>query len=292
MFHATIAAMSLLLAAQAPTQPPSPSPPRPEVKAEVADDASGWLAPTRVRLDFRDRTLAEVVEGLNAQGPAMLALQPMRARAPKTTEPVMPRYSIVEPAPVTFWEAVDRVARATRAWPTSGNAPRGGRAILLVPASEESGFACHDGAFRLVLTGTSYSSRFQFTPHFYNQPGLEQPRGDGSSRDPKLAANLLIMAEPRLKIVGPVELVVSEATDDRGRSLIPATPWREALKKPPGRSYPNQEHIQIGLRPLDDPGRKIKRLVGHVVLEVAQDREAAPVAKVAVRFDFADVPLP
>ncbi len=273
MLHATVATISLLVAWQA--QPPS----RPELKVDEASRATGWLAPTKVRLDFPDRTLADIVEGLNAQGPAMLAIGGSpRNRLPGAEarpEPPPLRYSIVEPGPATFWEAVDRACRAARTWPTSGNAPTGGRRILLIPASDEPGFACSDGAFRVVVTSASYSSRFQFAPYLYDLPGPEPPRADGSSRRPELTVNAFVMAEPRLRIVGPVELVVSEATDDRGRSLIPKTPWQVSLTKPAGRSYPNQEHVGISLLPLDDPGRKIKRLAGRIVLEVSEDRDGA-----------------
>ena len=144
----------------------------------------------------------------------------------------------------------------------------------------------------MVLTGTSYVSNFQFAPHFLNQPGLEQPRADGSSRRSVVNFNLTIMAEPRLQIIRPVELVVREAADDRGRSLIPAVPWRESLSKSPARSFPNQEHVWIGLKPLDDPGKRIKRLAGSVTLEVSPSLPGSPSATIAVGFDFADVPLP
>jgi hypothetical protein len=99
------------------------------------------------------------------------------------------------------------------------------------------------------------------------------------------------LAEPRLRIAGPVELVVREAVDDRGRSLIPAVPWRAWLTKPPNHGFTNVEFIQVPLVPLDDPGKRIKRLAGSVAVEVAAEA-GAPVATVEVGFDFADVPLP
>ena len=150
-----------------------------EAKAEKAAAAAGWPAPTRLSLDFRDRTLAEIVDGLNARGPTMLAVgRTPGARLPRERRSPArrPGTPFVEPEPVTFWEAVDRVARATQSWPASGNTPAGKLGILLVPDSPDRGFAANDGAFRVVVTGTHYSSRFQFSPYFYNQPGLEQPR--------------------------------------------------------------------------------------------------------------------
>jgi hypothetical protein len=289
MWHAMVTSIALLVAAQG----------RADVKAEKASEAGGWLAPTRIRLDFRDSTLAEIVNGINAQGPEMLAFLPEPrgflgdARRAKPGPPPR-RYSIREPGTITFWEAVDRIGRATETWPVSGNRPSGRLGILLQPASSDRGFVCNDGAFRIALTGTYYQSNFQFAPHFFYQPGLEQPRPDGSSRRPSLSANLTIMAEPRLKIVGPVELLVREAVDDRGRNLIPAAPWRQSLRNPPVRAigFPNEEFITIALKASDDPGKQIKRLAGSVTLEVAESQPGSPGAMVEVGFDFADVPLP
>lgn len=282
MSHAMITAMALLLAAQF----------RPSDKAEQASEAKGWLAPTRIRLDFEDRTLAEIVNGINAQRPVMLAIRPEPRGFPGQPVPPPGRYSLRESAPVTFWEAIDRVGRATQTWPASGNMPNRELGILLDPASPNRGFVSNDGAFRVVVSGTYYHSNFQFAPYFYHQPGFEQPRPDGSSRRPVLSAQLTVMAEPRLRIVRPVELIVREAVNDRGRSLIPATPWRQALEPSPGQSDANQQYVPIPLTPLDDPGKRIKRLAGSISIDVADRKPGSPIATVEVRFDFADVPLP
>jgi hypothetical protein len=197
-----------------------------------------------------------------------------------------------EREPVTFWEAVDHIGRATQTFPMSGNMPNGRLSVLLEPASADRGFASNEGAFRVVVTGTYYTSNFGFAPHFYNQPGFEQPKTDGSSRQPILSATLLIMAEPRLRIVRPVELVVREAVDDRGRNLIPAVPWRQSLSQGPARSLPNQEFVGVRLKPMEDAGQRIKHLAGSIIIEAADGRAGSPGAMVEVGFEFAGVPLP
>ena len=282
MSHAMIIAVALLLAAQF----------RPGDKAEKASEAKGWLAPTRIRLDFEDRTLTEVVNGINAQRPVMLAIRPERRGFPGQPVPPPGRYTIREPAPVTFWEAIDRVGRATQTWPASGNMPNRDLGILLDPASPDRGFVSNDGAFRVVVSGTYYQSNFQFAPYFYNQPGFEQPKADGSSRQPVLSAQLMVMAEPRLRIVSPVELIVREAVDDRDRSLIPAAPWRQSLQAIAGTELPQPAVRPDPAQPLDDPGKRIKRLAGSVSIDVADRKPGSPIATVEVRFDFADIPLP
>lgn len=279
MWHALVTSMVLVMAA----------PPR----VEKASEAGGTLAPTRVRLDVRNKTLAEIVDGINAQGSEMLGvLAEPRISLPgaRSTAPE-PRYSLRAPGPVTFWEAIDRVGRATQTFPMSGNLLSRKLGVLLQPASADRGFACNDGAFRIIVTGMYSRSNFVFTPYFYNQPGVEQPKTDGSSRHPALSATLLIMAEPRLRIVHPVELVVREAVDDRGRSLIPAVPWRQVLSQGSARSYPNQEFVGVPLTLMDDPGQRIKHLAGSIIVEAADGRGGSPGAMVEVGFDFADIPL-
>lgn len=307
MWHALVTSIAVLVAAQV----------RAGGEAVKASDAEGWLAPTRIRLDLREKTVAEIVDAINAEtkgSPAVHHQAGSFARGmpqapgrhtsadpgfnlfdrdmPQAPGSASQRYSVVEPAPIPFWEAVDRVGLATRTWPETGNLPRGGRGILLIPASADRGFAVNDGAFRVVLTSVYYASGFQFAPHFFNQDGVEQPRTDGSSRHPRLTASLAISAEPRLKIIRPVELVVREAIDDRGRALIPAVPWRQSLEKPSARGFPDQEGVGIPLRPLDDPGRSIKRLAGSLALEVGEAPPGSATAMVELRFDFADVPMP
>jgi hypothetical protein len=280
MCYSTVLSMLLLMAAQ--------------VQAEKASEAGGALAASQIRLNAREKTLAEIVDGINAQGPEMLAVFREPHDLPQAAKPISreARYSFGERGPVTFWEAVDRIGSATQTFPISGNMPSHKLGVILKPASVKRGFACNDGAFRVMVTGTHYTSNFWFSPIFYNQPGIEQPKTDGSSRRPILAAALLIMAEPRIRIVRPVELVVREALDDRGRNLIPAVPWRQSLSQGPARSFPNQEFVPVPLKPMDDAGERIKHVAGSVIIEAADGRAGAPGALVKIRFDFADVPLP
>jgi ferric-dicitrate binding protein FerR (iron transport regulator) len=78
MLHAIVTSTALLIAAQA------------GARAVIAAEAKRWLGPTRVRLDFSDRTLAEIVDGLNAQAPAMLAIRPESRRFPRDSETAPP----------------------------------------------------------------------------------------------------------------------------------------------------------------------------------------------------------
>jgi len=286
MFYAMVTSMALIAVGQA------------DVKAEKASEAKGVLRPTEIRLDFQDRTLAEIVEGINAQAPGLVALRPeARNRLPgEQPKPALPprRFSLRESEPVSFWEAIDRVCRATETLPVSGDSANGGLCISIVPASPDRGFVCNDGAFRVVVSGTSYSSAFQFAPYFFHQPGLEQPKRDGSSRRPVVSAHLTVTAEPRLNIHGPVAMLVRDAVDDRGRSLLDVVPWRQSWKNPSGgpKGLPNEEQFAVPMKALDDPGKVIKRLKGSLSVEVSARAPGSPSTVVKVAFDFADVPMP
>jgi hypothetical protein len=288
MWHALVVVLGGIVAGQA------------DIPVEKASEGKGLLQPTPVRLDFQERSLAEIVEGINAQAPGSLELpsgpQGRIRGGPAAPGPAPRRYSLREAKPVTFWEAVDRVARASHTLPVSAYSSRGGRArcVQLVPASPDRGFVCNDGAFRVIVRGTFYDSGLQFAPYFFNQPGIEQPKPDGTSRRPRLSAGLTVAAEPRLKIHRPVALEIREAVDDQGRSLLEAVPWRHTWKGPEGvvRAPGSEQQIVVPLKVLEEPGKTIQRLRGTVTVEVSAHTSTGPTALAEVAFDFADVPLP
>ena len=287
MWHAMVVSLALLVAGQG----------RAEVKAEKAAEAGGWLAPTRIRLDFRDRTARRDrrrdqrpgAEDAGAFAPNRGADDPASGeiRAPPR------RYSLVEPEPVTFWEAVDRVARATQTWPASGNMPVGGLGILLAPASADRGFAYERrglprGADRDIL-------REQLPV----RPALLQPARPGATEGRRVEPAAGRERQP----------------DDHGRASPPDhSPGRAG--RPRGGRRPG---------PQSDPGRALARVAEQVPgpqlpqrgarrgsassrwtipasgssgwrgASRSRSRRACPVRPVrliAVGFDFADVPLP
>ena len=263
----------------------------PELRNRVVAIAAKieWREPNAaslIRLDVADQPLISVVEGFGFPSPSRLAWHPntprFRPAAARHVPRIGPRHLLGGDRPRRTRNA-DLACLGQHAQPRPGHPPRPG---LARPRIREQRRSLPRGRQRDVLP-----SNFQFAPYFYNQPGFEQPKADGSSRQPYLAAQLMVMAEPRLRIVSPVELIVREAVDDRGRSLIPVTPWRQALKPSPGQSYPNQQYVPIPLEILADPGKQIKRLAGSVSIDVADRKPGSPIATVEVRFDFADVPL-
>ncbi len=171
-----------------------------------------------------------------------------------------------------------------------------------MPASRDRGFACHDGAFRIAVTGTSYERTIQLAPLNPSErpvPGVYRPRDKTY-----LAVHLGVRSEPRLMILFYHDLLIREAIDERGRSLIPVVPWRLSLKDswnhapkeprlPDVRSVPDGTEIAIPLELLDGPARRIKRLEGSLSIGVASGYgPEASLTPVELSFDFADIPLP
>jgi hypothetical protein len=89
---------------------------------KAADTAGRLTRPTLVRLDFRDRPLGEVVEALNARHDLRLAVRlgplPTRGmffdpeRADLRARRLERKVTVEAPAPLPFWEALDRLCRA------------------------------------------------------------------------------------------------------------------------------------------------------------------------------------
>ncbi len=212
------------------------------------------------------------------------------------------RFTLRAPEPLTFWEAIDRVACATETRPVEGKHPDKEFRVVLVPATRDRGFVCNDGAFRIAVSETSYERSIQLAPlHQFERPipGVREP-----SDQTYLAVHLVVLGEPRFWILSYYDLVIREAVNERGRSLIPAVPWRLSLKdawrhrqndpeSAQVRAYANHMTLTVPLKLLDDPGKRIRRLRGSAsVGAVSGHGPEASATPVEFSFDFADIPLP
>lgn len=257
------------------------------------------LAPTMVRLDFEDKPLAEIVDLLSRRGPNRVEIAPdpqargffARPDAAKRPAPPPPTFRVVEPEALPFWEAMDRLGRATATRATVGPWGKDDH-VTLWKAIPGRGFATNDGAARVTLDAVSYRRAVTYAPWFYPGPGrlaIERPRlGDRTT----FTASLTLVLEPRLKIRGVEGITTVEATDDRGRSLL--IPGEAGLRPTIHDTLPSSAvHLAVPLRLPDEPGATIKRLRGTIRLLATglpapgpSDREAV------VAFDFADVLMP
>ena len=218
------------------------------------------------------------------------------------------RFSLHEPGTVSFWEAVDRVGRSVQRWPAIARlrdplAPLPGPGVpvvepdpkvVLVPASRDRGFACADGAFRIVVARLSYGRDIRFTPPLFPQPGTANSSHNRPGDESFFAAELIIMVEPRLKIVCLGDLTVHEAIDDRGQSLIGGGHGRQPLKDRQGLIPADAAAVTVPVAMTypSDPGKRIKRLRGSMPIEVSARKGGSQAVATVVNFDFADVPMP
>jgi len=293
MSYAIVTSMALFALAQA----------QPGAGGSAAPDATGVLAPNRIKIDFDDRTLAEIVEGLNAQVASSVVIRPeskvqIGGELPKPSPPPR-RFTLHERRAVTFWEAIERVCGATSSWPSveARPEPAGGvptAPVVLAPASADRGFACNDGAFRAVVTRLFYMRDIRLAPAFLAGQARERASRDGPSDEAMFAAELIIMAEPRLRIQRIGDVTIRRAVDDQGHNLIRTSQERQALKVQEG--VISQEGASIWLPVMlnypGDPGKLIERFTGSVSLQVSTRQKEAHAVGTEVVFDFALVPMP
>ena len=218
------------------------------------------------------------------------------------------RFTLRETGTVPFWEAIDRVCRTTQRWPgiavfrdQSGPLPVPGAPsvapdpkVVLVPASRDRGFAYTDGAFRIVIVRLSYGRDIRFSPALFPQPGADVSSHDRPADESFFSAELIIMAEPRLRIDRVGDLTVHEAIDDRGQSLIAGASVRQALSGRQGAIPPDGAAISVpvALGYPGEPGKWIKRLRGALPLEVSERKAGLKRMATVVNFGFADIPMP
>ena len=204
-------------------------------------EAISLLKPTMVRLDFHDRPLSEVVEGIGRQAGVSLASsdEPLKHRKPqdqgRSSWPDR-RITLEAADPLPFWEAIDRLCRAgglRRLYPQHPYGLEEPFDRLTLAPGEASPPRSDTGPFRVELLRICRERDLDLTP------GLSQSgRGFRDTGPPaRLAgpgygpevkelrvsnffAELLISTEPRLRIIGEASLERLHASDEQGRSVL------------------------------------------------------------------------
>lgn len=194
-------------------------------------ESADILDATRVRLDIRDRPLAEAVEAI-ARG-AGQGLRSGTAAGTARANLGWPdvRVTLLSDEPVPFWEAVDRLCAAggvQRPYPPRADAmfPFRSPFDMTLVTGKARPPASDTGAFRVELLRVRHQRERDYAGGALVR--FPQIRTEGSARDPETGAlerasygaELLVSAEPRLRIVGIGAIERAEAVDDRGRSLV------------------------------------------------------------------------
>jgi hypothetical protein len=241
----------------------------PEVRSRAAVLADAierrrLLRPTRVRLDFRDQPPEEVIRALADRSGIPLRLIPGErpVRLPG-------RITLLDPAPIPFWEALDRLCHAAGLQPSLGVPPpidgRSEAPGLLLQPGPPLRFLSDHGPFRVWAVRFHHQRDLVFD----REPADPAP----PAADEQFFLQLQVLVEPRLWVrqAGPVRRLV--ALDDRGQTLVPG-----------GRNGPDDEDafgvydglgqetvlpLTIPLRHPGPAGRSIKTLRGSVPVVVS-----------------------
>jgi hypothetical protein len=295
-----LAAMSCLglviLLGGGPQATPPPSGP---------DRAGRLTEPTLVRLDFRDRPIGEVVRELGRRSGRAIS---DRGGLTKDFNGLPDRSWVERPVtleagePVPFWEAIDRLAVAGHVGyhlAKYGDTGAEWTGVLFEGGDANVGdFVQYAGPFRVSLEGLHEHRDLVFVRGPWIQVFPSGYSGWADAADLATApadggpfhAEMQVMAEPGLIVrrTGPVN--VTEAVDDRGRSLIGSIP-----NDRPAQPWTFQEVFEGGVspalraplrRPDGGPaGKVLRRFRGTIPVEIAALR-AAPV--LAVRLDGAE----
>ncbi len=263
--------------------------------------------PSRVRLDFDNAPLTQVVRSLSQQTGFKVALYPENLAKWKYQ-----RVTLRQADPVPFWKAIDQLCEAAQLQhnPSIHGAlsPREATFPLTDGAMRPIMPSSDDGPFRVSLLSLDYERHLNYAvvgaglrPPLGNRLNAagRRPQGAASAR-PKpetrvqFTAHLVVTAEPRLSLSQNGTLHVVEAEDDRGHSLLPSDDGSPVVNYF-GVLNGSVMQLQAPLHRPDGAGTKIKKLRGFIPLTVSSrhpDPLVVPLNQgTDKRFENADVEL-
>jgi hypothetical protein len=249
--------------------------------------------PTRVRLDFADAPLQEVIRSLALQSGFKVALAPQSL--PKWR---FQRVTLRCSGPVNFWTAADRLCDSAGlqynpAMPASIGQRDGAFAFTEGTGRTRTPNSDH-GPFRVSLLSVDYERHVSYVPSVAPGP-FPPPRPRPPARAPEtpqrgsparalpltnveFSAHLVLAAEPRLFLTQRGLPQLSEVSDDRGNSLIPTSAGRRA-PSPFEVGFPMTSgpvmHLKVPLHRPAEAGGTIKKMRGVIPL-VASSRKPDP----------------
>ena len=203
---------------------------------------------TRVRLDFDQAPLTDVVRSLGQQAGFRVALYPENLPQWKHR-----KVTLRQPEPVPFWKAVDLLCDAAHAPAESGAARHRGPARADLRPDRRRGAGRHAQFRSRPVPGQPAGDPLPARPELRRPQGSARPAASVRRAGPRdrpgwpppprprispvtseqFSAQLIVAAEPRLFISQNGALQVTEAVDNRGNSLTRAggRPRRQPVRR-------------------------------------------------------------
>jgi hypothetical protein len=257
----------------------------PEIRARSAAllsriESGLMVRPTLVRLDFRDRPLAEVVQALSERADVPMSLVPENNPIWRNR-----RITLEAPEPVPFWGVLDRLAKAAQLQSnvtmSAVPGPRGPMVQLYMGAAAGTVPTSDSGPFRATIHGIHHHRDLTFAQNAIVSPPAFAPAGqpgiNNRGASERFYLDLQIAAEPRMIVSQNGPLKLTEAVDERGQSLLPAAA-AETVQRVSGyygafSAGAASLQMQVDLRHPGQAGRTVKRLKGVIPLTVASRKE-------------------
>lgn len=245
--------------------------------------------PSRVRLDFDNTPLPEVVQSFSRQIGFKVALYPENHSKWKYR-----RVTLRQTDPLPFWKAIDRLCEAAQIQPNPSSYgvvnPREPTFPLADGAMRSMMPNSDHGPFRVSLVSVDYERHVSYAGGLGAGAGLRPPVANhAAGRRPQAAAparpnpemrdqftaHLIVAAEPRLSLSQSGVLHLVEAEDDLGNSLVPTGDGGPVYNRFAGYFgvvNGSVMQVQAPLRRPDMPGTQIKKLRGVIPMTVSSRR--------------------
>jgi hypothetical protein len=268
--------------------------------------------PSRVRLDFDNAPLTQVVQTLSQQVGFKVTLYPENLSKWRTQ-----RVTLHQSEPVPFWKAIDQLCEAAQLQHNPsvhvGVGPREPTFPLTDSTMRPIMPSSDDGPFRVSLMSLDYERHLSYAvvgagirPQLGRNPmnpAGRRPQAAAPARPnpmmtEQFTAHLVVTAEPRLSLSQSGAIQVIEAEDDLGHSLVASGKAAPVFNRYAGYfGVLNGSVMQLQV-PLDRPetaGARIKKLRGVIPLTVSSRRPDPLIVPlnqgVGKRFENADVEL-
>ncbi|MDB5351708.1 MAG: hypothetical protein JWN86_2955 [Planctomycetota bacterium] len=234
-------------------------------KLDLADQPKNSVSqdptmPATLTLDFKDRPINEVVAAISARTGNNVVLQFWN-----DVENNPRKVTLLAPTPIPFWDAMDRLAEATklqRVYNDGGGF--GGRQanVSLYGPGSDPGPAVYSGPFRFG----------NFTLHAnYDRVFVPSAKPPNDQDSGAYRAEFDVLTEPRVIAIRTGPLTNLDAIDDRGGSLLDTSPNDPEKTGGPLGGYglgSFQPKVRVRLVRPSPESTRLKRLRGVMPVEV------------------------